>query len=94
MKNFKKGQTVMVPCEIQPGPFPNEFLVTVQSGADKLSGFVRSDFVRQGYILGTILEIRESDLVVRLPGSFFTTASGIAFFPEDWARKNLESARV
>jgi len=44
MANFKRGQTVGVPCEIQPGAFPEENLVTITTDSGVVSGFVKTAY--------------------------------------------------
>ena len=82
ISQIRKGRVVGVPCEIEPGPFDDEFLVMVDTATGPVSGFARSEFLRppapgQGYIVAEIVEIGTDTVTVRLPGSFFTTA-GIA----------------
>lgn len=93
--------SVNVPCEIQPGAFPGEFLVTIKLGDETVSGFVRgANYLTlrdqgahsgPGYIKGTIIEQTESQTTIQLPGSYFTTASGIASVSSQWAKSNLQS---
>ena len=97
MATFKRGQTVDVPCEIQPGAFPEENLVTITTNAGVVSGFVKNAYVKKiqgssGYIRGTVLEVTPQAVQVRLPGSFFTTASGVTSVSSGWAREHLQAA--
>lgn len=76
---LRKGQVVGVRCVIQPGPFSHERLVTVQSCDGPVSGFVRTDFLKEtsgqeaGLVHGQIIKVDHDRVLVRLPGSFFTT---------------------
>ncbi|MFN8545538.1 MAG: hypothetical protein U0807_15210 [Candidatus Binatia bacterium] len=101
MQEFERGQRVLVPCDVQPGPFTSEKLVTIRSGTDVTSGFVRSEFVAwsgspedsQAFLMGVVERATPDSVVVRVPGSFFTTASGMAALPKSWAEEHLSEAR-
>jgi hypothetical protein len=80
---FKEGEIVGVPCTIQPGPFPNERLIAVETEDGPFSGFakqsnLRSDDGEQGFVEGVVIQASRDAIVVRLFGSFFRTALGIA----------------
>lgn len=97
MANFKRGLTVGVPCEIQPGAFPEENLVTITTDSGVVSGFVKTAYIvrahgSSGYVRGTVLEVTPEAVKVRLPGSFFTTASGVTSVSPGWARDHLQAA--
>ncbi|MGE0684295.1 MAG: hypothetical protein AB7P69_25730 [Candidatus Binatia bacterium] len=97
MATFKRGQMVGVPCEIQPGAFPEENLITITTDAGVVSGFVKSAYIEKthgtsGYVKGTVLEVTSDKVQVRIPGSFFTTASGVTSVSSDWAREHLQAA--
>jgi len=97
MPNFKRGQIVNVPCEIQPGAFPGERLVTIHTDKGALSGFVKAEHVTTsedafGSIRGTVVEVAPDAVKVRLPGSFFTSASGMTSVSPSWANKHLTPA--
>ena len=102
MPRFERGQHVLVPCEVQPGPFASEKLVTIRSGVDVTSGFVPSEFIAwagspndsQALLVGIVERATTDSIVVRLPGSFFTTASGVAALPKVWAEEHLSEARA
>lgn len=91
---FKPGETVAIHCDIQPGPFPGEFLVTVQTAQGPISGFVRQDqLVELGgnkQLRGVVKETETDHLLVWLHGSFFTT-TGLADLSREWARSNVQS---
>ncbi len=94
---FTIGQRVGVPCQIQPGPFPGERLVTIETNDGVISGFVRDQEVRvttgnNGTVFGTVLEVSNEYVSVRIAGSFFTTASGFTRVSSDWAQSHLQEA--
>jgi len=99
MQQFERGQRVFVPCDVQPGAFASEKLVTIRSGTEVTSGFVRSDFLAwagppegsQAFLMGVVERATPDSIVVRLPGSFFTTASGMAALPKTWAEEHLSA---
>ena len=97
MEPFEVGQHVNVLCEIYPGPFPDEHLVTINTQDGKSSGFVRAEYVTMtqkphGSIQGIIAEINGDTITVQLPGSFFTTAMGLTTFPTSWANDHVTVA--
>lgn len=96
MAKFAPDQLVRIPCDVQPGPFPTEFLVTVKFDEMELSGFVKSDFVQKkkgaAYVQAKVLQVTGEAVTLQFPGSFFTTANGRASVPVKWASSNLELA--
>jgi hypothetical protein len=99
---FESGQTVLVPCDIDPGAFPTERLVVVRSDGQELSGFIRTEFLAgpdgrattvpssgAGFVRGVIVTTSSEGVRVRLPGSFFTSASGQAVVSPSWAQEHL-----
>ena len=78
---FKAGDFVGVKCEVQPGPFDEERLVTVETIDGVISGFVKETELRekngQWEVRGKVQEINGSSIKVLIYGSFFTT-NGIA----------------
>jgi hypothetical protein len=94
MVDLRPGSDVGVPCEINPGPFPGEFLIIIRTSDESISGFVSSRDLRretssQGYVRARVVDVRENEIIVKLAGSFFTT-TGIASFKPGWARDNLQ----
>lgn len=83
---FNVGDLVGVPCVIQAGPFPDEKLVTVETSDGPISGFVKESSIQidnpvdpeHGHVKGTVVAATEETLTVKLFGSFFTTAQGVA----------------
>lgn len=78
---FKVGDFVGIKCEVQPGPFSEERLVTVETIDGAVSGFVRESELRQvgdeWQVRGKIRRISPDAIEVWILGSFFTT-NGIA----------------
>ena len=96
MTTFQVGQHVNISCDIHPGAFPDEFLVTLETRDGVTSGFVRTEHITrsltshtQGVIHGIIRAIANDTITVQLPGSFFTTAIGLTTFPASWADKHV-----
>jgi hypothetical protein len=81
---FNEGDLVGVPCSIQPGAFANERLITVDSVEGPLSGFVQNRYIHspegggQGLVKSAVIEVLGDSLIIRMFGSFFTTAMGLA----------------
>jgi hypothetical protein len=96
MTDFKRGQIVRIPCEIQPGAFRNEHLVTIEIEGRKLSGFVQDSYITKeaniNFVIATIIRVTAEGLLVDIPGSFFTVASGETCLPPAWATKYLQPA--
>ena len=94
MAAFKKGNMVKILCEVQPGAFPGEKLVTIKTEKGEISGFVKSNLVivtkDNSYVGGQVIEVTSDHIKVRFPGSFFTTASGLATASRAWASDNLQ----
>lgn len=88
MKPIAPGDRVQIKCEVKPGPFSGERLVTFDTLDGLISGFVREkDLTDNGgeWFIGGVVKSVESDhLVVKVRGSFFTT-NGIANVSRDMA---------
>jgi len=99
MQKFSIGQAVQIRCEVRPGPFPAEFLVTLDTIEGPISGFVRGDNFRKssssndGYVFATVTDVSEDTLTVMVRGSFFTT-NGLAQLKRDWANSHVREARA
>jgi len=97
MAEFQVAQSVIIPCDVQPGPFPTGKLVTIRTDAGETSGFVRLDFLIEQppgtwQVLGQVQAVEHDRIAVRLPGHFFTTASGMTSVSSAWARQYLHEA--
>lgn len=90
---FELGQVVGIPCDVKPGAFSGEYLVTIDTKTGPISGFVRTERLSGGeggitYLRGVVQEVTEDTVTVRIHGSFFTT-TGLAYLQSEWARSNL-----
>lgn len=74
---FQAGDFVGVVCEVQPGPFSDERLVTLDTIDGPISGFVKETELRvnsgKWEVRGKVQEVRAGTLKVLIFGSFFTT---------------------
>jgi hypothetical protein len=89
MPNLSVGQEVWIPCKVQPGPFSDELLVTVESGEGTISGFVNAQELREGprggsQVRGIVRSVQERSVEVWIRGSFFTT-NGLTNVPREMA---------
>ncbi len=80
---FKEGDLVGVPCSVQLGPFPDELLIAVETAEGPLSGFVKKTNIQMtdgehGIVKGSVVRVGHDSITVKLFGSFFTTALGVA----------------
>ena len=98
MAQFRRGQIVNIPCNVQKGAFPDEVLVTIHADTSVLSGFLKSSLVVrdkwQDYVRGVVVEASAESVQVRVPGSFFTTAAGLTTVSSNWARNHFTEARA
>lgn len=78
------GQQVWIPCKVQPGPFSDEPLVTVETTEGPLTGFVKGEELKetagQTSVRGIVRNIAKDYVEVWIKGSFFTT-NGLANVP-------------
>jgi hypothetical protein len=88
MMALSVGQLVWVQCKVQPGPFSEEPLVTIQSVEGPVTGFVKSDelksFNDQTTVRGIVRGIGRDHVEVWIKGSFFTT-NGLTNVPTELA---------
>jgi hypothetical protein len=87
-KTFEEGDLIGVPCTIRPGPFPNERLIAVETDNGLFYGFANEGNLRtydgeQGFLEGVVIDASSESIVVRLFGSFFRTAMGLAYVRRD-----------
>ena len=92
---FKQGNVVRIPVTVRPGAFINERFISLESLSGMISGFVSAENVLdvdgdRGFIQGTVLDVKQDTVVVRIKGSFFTT-TGLAVLSRDWAASHLSS---
>lgn len=86
--DFANGDLVGVQCSIQLGPFPDERLVKVETEDGTIWGFVERSNLQmydnddaendRGYIKSAVVDQASESILVRMFGSFFTTAIGLA----------------
>lgn len=85
---FQTGDLIGVVCEVQPGPFSDERLVTLDTVDGIISGFVKESELRENgsrwEVRGRIQEISGDRLKVQIYGSFFTT-NGTAIISKNLA---------
>jgi len=89
---FTAGQAVKIPCAIGPGAFSGESLVTIEVEGERVTGFVKREFLLDDAVLGTIVEVGPDSVTMKVPGSFFTRASGRTTVPFGWANAHLQPA--
>jgi hypothetical protein len=81
MSEMKVGDVIGIQCDVRPGPFSGEQMITFDTMDGPVSGFVREpdlkEIASQWYVRAIIQEIRDDVLHVRVKGSFFTT-NGLA----------------
>jgi hypothetical protein len=89
MAEIAVGQEIRVPCKVQPGPFSEEYVVTIDTIDGPISGFVREENLiklkSEWYARGVVREIRRDTILVWIKGSFFTT-NGLANVSRHLAR--------
>ena len=84
---LKVGQQVWIRCTVQPGPFSEERLVSVETVDGPVTGFVRTEELRSDdhFVRGVVRDVAEEEYVeVWIRGSFFTT-NGLANVPRELA---------
>jgi len=88
MAEIAVGKKVLVPCKVQPGPFSEERVVTIDTIDGPISGFVRRDDLaqknEQWYVRGVVRDMKKDAVLVWIIGSFFTT-NGLANVPRHLA---------
>lgn len=83
MSMIETGTEIKIPCEIAEGAFPKEHFVTFNTKTGPVSGFVASDQIEtddQGntFLIGSVIDVDEDTITVRIEGEFFTT-TGLAY---------------
>lgn len=95
MSRLEAGLEVGIPCDVRPGAFSDEYLVTIESLSGPVSGFVGRATVfgvedDSGYLKAIVQEVTNDTVTVWIRGSFFTT-TGLADLSYEWARSNLQT---
>ncbi len=77
MTEFVEGGVIGVRCEVMPGPFSGERMITFNAVYGSVSGFVRDNELReesgQWHVRAVIETVEDDQLSVWIRGSFFTT---------------------
>lgn len=74
MSTLKPGATVWIPCEVKPGPFPDERVVLVESEKNSWIGFVDLRFlqnpIQEGktQVLARVVSVKGDQFQATLPG--------------------------
>ena len=88
MSEMKVGDMIGIQCDVRPGPFSGERMITFDTVDGPISGFVRQSDLNQKdsqwYVRAIIQDIQDDVLHVRVKGSFFTT-NGLASVPRRYA---------
>jgi hypothetical protein len=92
---FKTGDIVRIKCEAQPGPL-DDVAITISTDTGVVSGFVKKNAVEkrgdEAFVFGRVVRADGDIVEIQLPGSFFTSARGVASLPRSWADSNMEPA--
>ena len=71
---FQRGGQIWIPCEVKPGPFPDERMVRIDSEGAQWVGFVPVESLQQPvthgstYVRAVIVNVIGSRLEARVPG--------------------------
>jgi hypothetical protein len=78
---MKIGDVIGIPCEVRPGPFSGERMISVDTVDGPISGFVRDGDLKESnahwYVRAIVQGVKDDVLDVRVRGSYFTT-NGLA----------------
>jgi hypothetical protein len=71
------GQEIWILCKVQPGPFSEEPLITIDSVDGPISGFVSTDELKktadEARVRGIVRSFDKDFIEAWIKGSFFTT---------------------
>lgn len=85
---MEAGDVIGIQCDVRPGPFSGERMITFDTTEGPISGFVRAEDLKrtnsQWYVRAVIQNVEGDVLHVRVRGSFFTT-NGLASVPRKYA---------
>ncbi len=89
MPKLKPGSEIEISCDVQPGPFSEEKLVSFETADGTIRGFVRLSELKQKngnewFLRALVLKVKKDVIEVRVHGSFFTT-NGLANIRRDMA---------
>lgn len=68
------GKRIWIPCEVKPGPFPDERMVLVSSDGEEWFGYVNVRHLQRGVeegedmVMATIVEVRGDVFTARIKG--------------------------
>ncbi len=71
---FKRGEKIYLPCEVKPGPFPDERMVRIRINGEEWLGFVHVSMLKENIMEGKseisaeIVDIKGNKVYVRIPG--------------------------
>jgi hypothetical protein len=81
MGTISVGGTIRIPCEVKPGPFSDERLISFETIDGVVSGFVEESSLQKDgdnfFISGVVKALEPDAIVVLVRGDFFQT-NGIA----------------
>ena len=94
MLDITVGQEIGVRCDIQSGPFPDEYVITIETLSGPVSGFVLEKNLLQSsgaesHVRAIVKDIGADAITVWISGSFFTT-TGLAEISPHIAAANLQ----
>lgn len=77
---YQAGRLVWIPCEVKPGPFPDERIVRIRSEHDEWVGFVSVDALRTPVVEGhtfvraVIMQVEGSRFNAKVAGEPVTSS--------------------
>lgn len=78
MSEIRVGDAVYIPCDVKPGPFSDEMLISLDTVHGPISGFVRDtelkEMQQRQFVMGRVRNVSDDVIEVRIKGEFFTTA--------------------
>jgi hypothetical protein len=86
---FVVGQLVLVPCRVERCSIPDEALVTIEVSGERMSGFVRDEFLDGSAVRAVVRATDGESVTLALPGAFFLRATDRATIPRSWAATHL-----
>ena len=86
---FTPGQLVLVPCRVERCSTAGESLVTIDVTGERLSGFVRDEFLDGAAVRAVVRAVDERSVTLVLPGAFFLRATDRTTVPAAWAATHL-----
>jgi len=89
MAQLAAGSVIGIPCEVKPGPFSGERLISFKTMSGVITGFVRDSELRmtnnnRWLVRAIVQAINGNEVNVRIRGSFSST-NGLATIPREMA---------